>query len=111
MSLFLATNPASDLDKDSNLSDIKTATEINLFNYSFATGTDDNNNNNSSVVNDNLTSFVSTPISSIDVEPPNDAIDVTLLCIKGLIFGTIIIGAVLGNALVIISVQKNRKLR
>ena len=35
----------------------------------------------------------------------------TILCIKGLIFGTIIIGAVLGNALVIISVQRNRKLR
>lgn len=38
-------------------------------------------------------------------------IDVTILCIKGIIFGTIIIGAVLGNALVIISVQRNRKLR
>lgn len=37
--------------------------------------------------------------------------DLTILCIKGLIFGTIIIGAVLGNALVIISVQRNRKLR
>lgn len=37
--------------------------------------------------------------------------DITIMCIKGLIFGTIIIGAVLGNALVIISVQRNRKLR
>lgn len=38
-------------------------------------------------------------------------IDMTVMCIKGIIFGTIIIGAVLGNALVIISVQRNRKLR
>lgn len=37
--------------------------------------------------------------------------ELTIMCIKGLIFGTIIIGAVLGNALVIISVQRNRKLR
>ncbi|XP_031618268.1 octopamine receptor beta-3R-like isoform X2 [Contarinia nasturtii] len=35
----------------------------------------------------------------------------TIICIKTIIFGTIIIGAVLGNALVIISVQRNRKLR
>lgn len=38
-------------------------------------------------------------------------LDLTILCIKGVIFSTIIIGAVLGNALVIISVQRNRKLR
>lgn len=37
--------------------------------------------------------------------------DVLTLCLKSLIFGTIILGAVLGNALVIISVQRNRKLR
>lgn len=37
--------------------------------------------------------------------------DVLVLCLKSLIFGTIIVGAVLGNALVIISVQRNRKLR
>lgn len=37
--------------------------------------------------------------------------ELTIMCLKGLIFGTIIIGAVLGNALVIISVQRNRKLR
>lgn len=36
---------------------------------------------------------------------------VIITCVKGFIFGTIIIGAVLGNALVIISVQRNRKLR
>lgn len=38
-------------------------------------------------------------------------IDLTVMCIKSVIFSTIIIGAVLGNALVIISVQRNRKLR
>ncbi|XP_065092402.1 octopamine receptor beta-3R-like [Ochlerotatus camptorhynchus] len=37
--------------------------------------------------------------------------EVGVLCMKSLIFGSIIIGAVLGNALVIISVHKNRKLR
>lgn len=37
--------------------------------------------------------------------------DVLTLTLKSLIFGTIIVGAVLGNALVIISVQRNRKLR
>lgn len=41
----------------------------------------------------------------------NKWIDITILCVKVMIFGTIIIGAVLGNALVIISVQRNRKLR
>lgn len=52
--------------------------------------------------------------SSINNADANDKKDVfvfIVLCIKGLIFGTIIIGAVLGNALVIISVHKNRKLR
>lgn len=38
-------------------------------------------------------------------------LDLTILCIKGLIFGSIILGAILGNSLVIISVHKNRKLR
>lgn len=35
----------------------------------------------------------------------------SVLCIKGFIFGFIIIGAVLGNALVILAVRRNRKLR
>lgn len=35
----------------------------------------------------------------------------SVLCIKGFIFGSIIIGAVLGNALVILAVRRNRKLR
>lgn len=40
-----------------------------------------------------------------------DWMDVAAICFKGFIFCTIIIGAVLGNALVIISVRRNRKLR
>lgn len=35
----------------------------------------------------------------------------SVLCIKAFIFGSIIIGAVLGNALVILAVRRNRKLR
>ncbi|XP_055617991.1 uncharacterized protein LOC129763188 isoform X2 [Toxorhynchites rutilus septentrionalis] len=38
-------------------------------------------------------------------------VEVGILCMKSLIFGSIIIGAVLGNALVITSVHRNRKLR
>ncbi|XP_055677409.1 octopamine receptor beta-3R-like isoform X1 [Lutzomyia longipalpis] len=41
----------------------------------------------------------------------NSKLFIIVLCIKGFIFGTIILGAVLGNALVIISVRRNRKLR
>lgn len=41
----------------------------------------------------------------------NNWFHVAAMCFKGFIFSTIIIGAVLGNALVIISVRRNRKLR
>lgn len=40
-----------------------------------------------------------------------DWFQLAAMCFKAFIFGTIIIGAVLGNALVIISVRRNRKLR
>lgn len=66
------------------------------------------------LLSDNSTQLNQHNSSSI-VEKVNDDkqtwVDFTILCIKGVIFGTIIIGAVLGNALVIISVQRNRKLR
>ncbi|XP_055381524.1 probable serine/threonine-protein kinase DDB_G0282963 isoform X3 [Condylostylus longicornis] len=53
-----------------------------------------------------------TEITSLDEHTPApNWSDVTVLTIKGVIFCTIIIAAVLGNALVIISVQRNRKLR
>lgn len=47
-------------------------------------------------------------ITSVDSE---NWIQIFALALKGSIFGTIIISAVLGNALVIISVHRNRKLR
>lgn len=48
--------------------------------------------------------------SNVDVVE-NDWVDLSVVIIKGIIFSSIIIAAVLGNALVIISVQRNRKLR
>lgn len=61
------------------------------------------NHNSSSVSTSSI-------LESVNEEKQN-WIDLTIICIKSIIFGTIIIGAVLGNALVIISVQRNRKLR
>lgn len=55
-------------------------------------------------------SFVTTPTTTAAVAEDR-WLELTIMCVKGIIFGTIIIGAVLGNALVIISVQRNRKLR
>ncbi|CRK89463.1 CLUMA_CG003204, isoform A [Clunio marinus] len=40
-----------------------------------------------------------------------DGFQITMICLKSFIFGSIIIGAVLGNALVILAVRRNRKLR
>lgn len=55
-------------------------------------------------------SFVTSPTTTAAVVEDR-WVELTIMCVKGIIFGTIIIGAVLGNALVIISVQRNRKLR
>lgn len=68
------------------------------------------NNNTNDTVNISTTSSVQERATAVD---NNDSkwIDLTFICLKSIIFGTIIIGAVLGNALVIISVQRNRKLR
>ncbi|XP_044249993.1 octopamine receptor beta-3R isoform X1 [Drosophila takahashii] len=53
--------------------------------------------------------------SLVGVESPEELeeswLDLSLLLLKGFIFSSIILAAVLGNALVIISVQRNRKLR
>ncbi|KAJ8929399.1 hypothetical protein NQ314_017918 [Rhamnusium bicolor] len=51
-----------------------------------------------------------TNITTIE-NPHPDWTDLLLLIVKGFIFATIIISAVLGNALVIISVHRHRKLR
>lgn len=59
----------------------------------------------------NTTDLLASASSKTENELHNDMFQLSLICFKGFIFGTIIIGAVLGNALVIISVQRNRKLR
>lgn len=52
-----------------------------------------------------------TQVSADLVVRDSEFVDKFLRCIKGFIFGSIIIGAVLGNALVILAVRRNRKLR
>lgn len=52
-----------------------------------------------------------TQIADLDHRDKNDITQISVLCIKSFIFGSIIIGAVLGNALVILAVRRNRKLR
>ena len=62
--------------------------------------------------NDTIQTIINSTSTAVDQhDSDNDMFEFTKMCIKGLIFGTIIVGAVLGNALVIISVHKNRKLR
>lgn len=51
-----------------------------------------------------------TEIADLDLSE-KDFAEISVLCIKSFIFGSIIIGAVLGNALVILAVRRNRKLR
>ncbi|XP_034116929.2 octopamine receptor beta-3R-like isoform X2 [Drosophila albomicans] len=67
-----------------------------------------------STVASNMTANANANISS-QIEPSDQLedswVDVSLLLFKGFIFSSIILAAVLGNALVIISVQRNRKLR
>lgn len=65
----------------------------------------------SSLSDTNDSSFVTATTTTSAVTVEDRWVDLTLMCLKSIIFGTIIIGAVLGNALVIISVQRNRKLR
>lgn len=63
-------------------------------------------------VTDLITATAANGTTALSSTPDEDRFfEVGVLCMKSLIFGTIIIGAVLGNALVIISVHKNRKLR
>ncbi|EDV92681.1 GH18897 [Drosophila grimshawi] len=67
-----------------------------------------------STVAGNLTGNTNANISSLaetDEQFEDSWLDMSLLLLKGFIFSAIILAAVLGNALVIISVQRNRKLR
>ena len=52
-----------------------------------------------------------TQLADLDRPVERDITQISVLCIKSFIFGSIIIGAVLGNALVILAVRRNRKLR
>lgn len=58
-------------------------------------------------------SLDATTTQIVDLDPlqHNDITNISVLCVKSFIFGSIIIGAVLGNALVILAVRRNRKLR
>ena len=63
-------------------------------------------------VDETIQTIINSTSTTVDQhDSDNDMFELSKMCIKGLIFGTIIVGAVLGNALVIISVHKNRKLR
>ncbi|XP_052835912.1 octopamine receptor beta-3R isoform X2 [Drosophila gunungcola] len=66
-------------------------------------------------VGPNITANITANASDIVVENHEELeeswLDLSLLLLKGFIFSSIILAAVLGNALVIISVQRNRKLR
>lgn len=52
-----------------------------------------------------------TQIADLVQVDESDITQISVLCIKSFIFGSIIIGAVLGNFLVILAVRRNRKLR
>ena len=94
----------NELVTDLSLYDTSSEPPINLDFYDSSTllnnGTDNFETSNST----NLTTY------NFD-NFENDWVDLSVVIIKGLIFSSIIVAAVLGNALVIISVQRNRKLR
>ncbi|XP_043652452.1 octopamine receptor beta-3R isoform X2 [Drosophila teissieri] len=64
-----------------------------------------------STVGPNITANGSEIAVDNQTELEESWLDLSLLLLKGFIFSSIILAAVLGNALVIISVQRNRKLR
>jgi hypothetical protein len=90
--------PATSVDHDGELNTNDSLTQFN------------SNFNVTPITTSSINVFTSSVTETLDGEK-KDILEVTILCIKGLIFVSIIIGAVLGNALVIISVHKNRKLR
>ncbi|XP_022210881.2 LOW QUALITY PROTEIN: octopamine receptor beta-3R [Drosophila obscura] len=62
-------------------------------------------------VGTNITNNISSILEQGEGELEDSWVDLSVLLLKGFIFSSIILAAVLGNALVIISVQRNRKLR
>uniref|UniRef100_A0A336MGH6 CSON000177 protein n=1 Tax=Culicoides sonorensis TaxID=179676 RepID=A0A336MGH6_CULSO len=103
--------------KEMSLLKVTLSTELNIIDISSVTTQANNfllssNNSIASSISTNASNFTeSEPKISGNDDPERSALDLTILCIKGLIFGSIILGAILGNSLVIISVHKNRKLR
>lgn len=88
------------------------STELSIIDLSSVTTQANNFVLNDSSSRTNATNFTEPePKISGNDQAERSALDLTILCIKGLIFGSIILGAILGNSLVIISVHKNRKLR
>jgi hypothetical protein len=72
--------------------------------------------NSTSIFNETNNENYSSPSSNMIDNGVNDDDEMSVamysvLCIKGFIFGSIILGALLGNALVILAVRRNRKLR
>src|SRR5690349_5374253 len=63
------------------------------------------------LTNETFTPNYSNISQSGDPDRGDNITQISVLCIKSFIFGSIIIGAVLGNALVILAVRRNRKLR
>ncbi|XP_002136989.2 octopamine receptor beta-3R-like isoform X1 [Drosophila pseudoobscura] len=59
----------------------------------------------------NITANISSILEQGEGQLEESWVDLSVLLLKGFIFSSIILAAVLGNALVIISVQRNRKLR
>ncbi|XP_073821134.1 octopamine receptor beta-3R-like [Musca autumnalis] len=65
----------------------------------------------SSMASVTTTTSITTDVSLVDDNDSDNWMDLSVVIVKGFIFFSIILAAVLGNALVIISVQRNRKLR
>lgn len=96
------------------------SSEMNSF-YNMTTITalhddEDEEMNLTSIFNETNNENYSSPSSNMIEGSVNDDEEMSVamysvLCIKGFIFGSIIIGALLGNALVILAVRRNRKLR
>lgn len=86
----------------SNMSIIAPTSNMSLQNYY----------NRSSFDDEAMAAATTEIIDLVHDEPEhNDIANISVLCFKSFIFGSIIIGAVLGNALVILAVRRNRKLR
>ncbi|XP_063706246.1 octopamine receptor beta-3R-like [Culicoides brevitarsis] len=95
--------------KEMSLLKVALSTELSIIDI-----TSISNQVNNYVYNSTISNITKSPETEMVIEndqTERSAFDLTILCLKSLIFGSIILGAILGNSLVIISVHKNRKLR